>query len=156
MFRTFIIGSIPVAAVALATNALAQKAPFATAAEARAMEERAIAELKANEAAAIAKFNKADGGFRDRDLYVFCANTRTGIFSAHVNPALIGTDSRLIKEQDGSPIGQKVLDAENAAPEGIIVTVGYNFPRPNTTTPVAKESYVTRIGEVGCGVGYYK
>jgi hypothetical protein len=98
MFRTFIIGLVSVAAVALATNAFAQKGQFGTAAEARTMEERAIAELKANEAAALAMFNKADGGFRDRDLYVFCSNTKTGIFSAHVNPALVGTDSRLIKD----------------------------------------------------------
>jgi hypothetical protein len=59
-----------------------QKAQFGTAAEAKAMEERVIAALKANESAAIARFNKADGGFRDRDLYVFCFNTMTGIFSA--------------------------------------------------------------------------
>src|SRR2546421_6949513 len=27
------------------------------------------------------------------DLYVFCFNTKTGTFSAQVNPALIGTDN---------------------------------------------------------------
>jgi len=28
--------------------------------------------------------------------------------------------------------------------------------QPGTTEPVAKDSYVTRIGNQGCGVGYYK
>jgi hypothetical protein len=46
-----------------------------TAAEAKAMLEKAVAALKANEADALAKFPKMDGGFRDRDLYLFCFNT---------------------------------------------------------------------------------
>jgi hypothetical protein len=157
MLRTLIIGAVSAAAIALTTgSAFAQKAQFGTAAEAKAMEERVISELKANETAAVGKFNKADGGFRDRDLYVFCFNPKTGIFSAHVNPALIGTDNRLLKEKDGSPLGQKIFDAVNAANEGVIVTVSYNFPKPGSTNPVPKESYVARVGNEACGVGYYK
>lgn len=102
------------------------------------------------------KFNKADGEFRDRDLYVFCFNAKTGIFTAHLNPALMGTDNRLLKERDGSPLGQKVFDAVNAAPEGTIITANYNFPKPGTTNPVPKETYVARVGDQACGVGYYK
>jgi hypothetical protein len=33
---------------------------------------------------------------------------------------------------------------------------GNNFPKPGTTEPVPKESYMTRVGDQGCGVGYYK
>src|ERR1700674_3766955 len=107
-----------VVAVGFCTAALAQQAKFGTAAEAEAMEKRAIVELKANESAAIAKFNKPDGGFRDRDLYVFCFNTTTGIFTAQVNPALMGTDNRLLKEKDGSPLGQKIYDAAQHLKDG--------------------------------------
>jgi hypothetical protein len=57
------------------------------------MEKRVITELKTNESDAIAKFNNPDGGFRDRDLYVFCFNTTTGIFKAQVKPALMGTET---------------------------------------------------------------
>jgi hypothetical protein len=120
------------------------------------MEERVIMELKANDTAALAKFNKADGGFRDRDLYVFCFNRMTGIFSAHVSPTLMGTDNRLLREKDGSPLGQKIFDAVNAANEGAIVNVSYNFPKPNTTEPLPKESYVARVANTACSVGYYK
>ena len=141
---------------ALSDDAVAQKATFGTAAEAKAMEERVITELKSNETAALDKFNKADGEFRHRDLYVFCFNTTTGIFNAHAFPALMGTDNRLLKEKDGSPLGQKIFDAVNAAKEGTIVTVSYNFPKPNTTEPLPKESYVARVGNTACGVGYYK
>jgi hypothetical protein len=31
------------------------------------------------------------------------------------------------------------------------------FPKPGTdTTPVAKISLVTKVGDLACGVGYYK
>jgi hypothetical protein len=31
------------------------------------------------------------------------------------------------------------------------------FPKPDAdATPVAKVSFVTRVGDLGCGVGYYK
>jgi hypothetical protein len=42
-------------------------------------------------------------------------------------------------------------------PEGQITEVNYMFVRPGSdTTPVAKVSFVTNVGDVGCGVGYYK
>jgi len=66
MLRKLMIGTIAGAVLALAPSAFAQG--VGTAAEAKAMIEKAVTELKANEAAALAKFNKADGGFRDRDL----------------------------------------------------------------------------------------
>ena len=126
---------------------------FGTAAEARAMIDRAIPELKANEAAALAKFNDKDNKqFRDRDLYVFCFNTSDGIFTAHPNPAVKGTDVRNLKAAD-DPLGQRIFAQ---AKEGPITTVSYNFPKPGTTNPVPKESYLTRVGGQGCAVGYYK
>jgi len=152
MFRTRIIGTVSAVALTLSAGAFAQ-AQFGTPAEAKAMLEKAITELKANEAAALIKFNKADGGFRDRDLYVYCAEMGSGKFTAHVNPALMGTDIRALKEKDGSPLGQKIYDS---AKEGTISTISYNFPKPGTTDPVAKEAYVTRVGSEACGVGYYK
>jgi cytochrome c len=141
------------AATALAFSAAAFAQGTGTAAEAKAMLEKAVAELKSNESAALAKFNKADGGFRDRDLYVYCFEKATGKFTAHVNPALMGTDVRALKEKDGAPLGQKVFDA---AKEGTITTISYNFPKPGGTDPAPKEAYVTAVGNEGCGVGYYK
>jgi hypothetical protein len=124
-----------------------------TAAEAKAMLQKAITELKVNPATALGKFNQADGGFRDRDLYVFCFEMGSGKFTAHVNPALLGKDARALKEKDGSPLGQKLYDA---AKEGTVTTIDYNFPKPGGTDPLPKEAYVTRVGDQGCGVGYYK
>lgn len=150
------IASLSVAAIALAAGSAYSQTQFGTAAEARAMEEKAVTEMKANEAAAIEKFNSGTGGFRDRDLYVFCYNMTSGAFTAHVNKALIGTDVRALKEKGGSPLGQKIFDQIKASPEGTITTVAYNFPKPGTDNPVPKESFVARVGNQGCGVGYYK
>lgn len=121
--------------------------------EARAMLDKAVAELKVDQTAALTKFNDVKGPFRDRDLYVFCFDMGTGKITSHVNPAVIGTDGRTAKEKDGTPFGQKLYDA---AVEGKVNTVSYNFPKPGSTEPVPKEAYVTRVGNQGCAVGYYK
>ena len=56
-----------------------QAAQYGTAEEAKAMLGRAIAAMKQDEANALDHFNKGDDGFKDRDLYVFCANASDGM-----------------------------------------------------------------------------
>src|SRR6478735_6783728 len=115
MFRSLMIGAVSVAALTMAASTIAQPAKFGTAAEAKAMIEKASAELKSNEAAALTKFNKGEGGFKDRDLYVFCYDMNTAKFTAHgANQALLGTDVKALKEKDGSPLGEKVFNAAKA------------------------------------------
>ncbi len=133
---------------------LASAETLGTAPEAKALLEKAIAALKANEADALAKFPNAVGGFKDRDLYVYCFDTRSGKFTAHLNPALMGTDVRALKDaKNGSPLGQKIFDSVK---EGSITTISYNYPKPGSTDPVPKEAFITKVGNQGCGVGYYK
>ena len=138
-------------AMLLGTASMAQQ--FGTAAEAKAMFDRAVAALKANETAALAAFNdKNNEDYHDRDLYVFCWRMSDGIYNAHVNPTLMGTDIRNLKI-NGDPVGANVYAA---AKEGSVATLDFNFPRPGTAEPVPKEAYITRVGNEGCGVGYYK
>ena len=47
---------------------------YGTSEEAKAMLEKAVAAMKRDKAKALDMFNKGEGGFKDRDLYVFCAN----------------------------------------------------------------------------------
>jgi signal transduction histidine kinase len=152
MFRTGLAMTFAAGMIsASATFAAAQQ--FGTADEAKAMLGRAVTEMKANEAAAIAKFSdKENKDFRDRDLYVFCFRMSDGVFTVHPNPAVNGTDVRNLKVKDDL-LGQKLFDA---AKEGSVASVNYNFPKPGTTDPVPKESFVTRIGAQSCAVGYYK
>jgi hypothetical protein len=137
-----------------ALTAIASAQPsLGTAAQARAMLERAVTALRADPAAAIARFNRADGGFRDRDLYVACFDTGSGIVKAHIDPKQLGVDVRTMKQADGHPFGQLLL---NAARPGTMATVDYLYPKPGSTTPSPKQSFVTRVGNTACLVGYYK
>ena len=56
------------------TTASVWAADFGTAEEAKAMLERAVAAAKEDRAKALDMFNNGEGGFKDRDLYVWCAN----------------------------------------------------------------------------------
>ena len=56
---------------------------YGTSEEAKAMLEKAVAAVKQNKAKALDMFTKGEGGFKDRDLYVFCANASDGIMTAH-------------------------------------------------------------------------
>lgn len=142
-----------VLAAAVLSSGPASAAEFGSAAEAKAMIDKAAVALKAGEADALAKFNDAAGGFRDRDLYVFCFETAGGKFTAHPNKALVGTDVRALKERDGSPLGDKLFAAPK---EGAVASVEYKFPRPGGSDPVAKETYLVKVAGQACGVGYYK
>src|SRR5262252_10286233 len=65
------------------TLTLVAAADFGTPEEAKAMLERVVAAVKEDRAKALDMFNKGEGGFIDRDLYVFCANAGDGIVTAH-------------------------------------------------------------------------
>jgi hypothetical protein len=53
------------------------------------------------------------------------------------------------------PDGQEIFSA-GQKPEGQITEVSYLFARPSDPKPVPKVSFVTRVGDIYCGVGYYK
>ena len=143
------VASIPL----LFTVNIASAQQLGTAAEARAMLDNAAAELKKDETAALDKFNKGEAGFKDRDLYVFCFETATGKFTAHPNAALKGTDVRALKDKSGAAMGEAIFVA---AKDGTVTAVDYVFPKPGGTDLVPKQSFVTKVGSQGCGVGYYK
>jgi signal transduction histidine kinase len=111
-----------------------------------------LAELKHRKSQALAMFNTGEGGFKNRDLYVFCFNSGDGVLTAGV-PAIIGKDVRTFKDESGDAFGQRVYDT---AKEGTITEVSYMFPRPGSTELAQKSSYVSKVGDQTCGVGYYK
>lgn len=158
MFRTILSTAAAAAILTLSPATIAQQ-KGGTADEAKAMLMKAVAAVKADKIKALDMFNKGKGGFLDRDLYVFCANTGDGKTVALGNPnakQLLGTDTRTITDATGKVFGQE-LYAGYQKPEGQITEVSYMFPRPGADkTPVAKVSLVTRVGDLGCGVGYYK
>jgi hypothetical protein len=148
MTRKQLVRSLAVLSLALASSTLA--ADFGTSAEAKAMLEKAVVALKANQATALSMFTKGEGGFKDRDLYPFCGGP-DGMFTAH--PSLVGKSLKDLKDKSGKPLGEEIY---KTAQEGKIGEVSYMWPRPGTTEPVQKVSYVTKVGDQVCAVGYYK
>ena len=132
------------------SNLAVSAAEFGSATEARAMLEKTISAVKADKAAALTQIAKGENGFRDRDLYPFCGGP-DGNFTAH--PTLIGKSMKGLVNASGEPIGTKLYEA---AKDGAIAEVSYQWPRPGATEPAQKISYVTRIGDQICAVGYYK
>ena len=158
MIRSFVITAVSAAAFFVSTAAPAQQTG-GTAFEARAMLTKAVAAVKENKTKALDMFDKGGGGFRDRDLYVFCHSISEAKLVATGNPNRkqeLGTDVRTGVDAAGKRFGAEIWAAYQK-PEGEITEVDYVYPKPGADkTPVAKASFVTRVSDLGCGVGYYK
>ena len=146
------IASAAFVAVLLLAGGPAVAQGKASADDARAMLQRAVAAVKANEAEALASFSRGGSGFKDRDLYVFCART-DGRVDAHIDPVQIGRNIKDLYDVDGVAFGQEMLAI---AADGQIQAVSYMWPEPGSHVPTAKVSFVTRVADQMCGVGYYK
>jgi hypothetical protein len=159
MVRNIVIAAASAAVLAVSPAALGQQTG-GTPDEAKAMLMKALAAVKADKAKALDMFNKGEGGFRDRDLDVFCVNASDGTILATGNPKLkqaLGTDMRAAQNSTGEPFGAEMYAAIQK-PEGEITEVSYMATKPGTDdTPVAKVSLIARAdSDLGCGVGYYK
>jgi hypothetical protein len=147
----FAIGPAAVLVLFLPTSGPAAQAQFGTETEAKAMLSRAVAAVKENKEKALETFNKGEGGFKDRDLYVFCANASDGTLTAH--PHLKGEHLQDIVGKKGFPLGKVIMET---AAEGKIDQVTYWWPRPGSDKPLEKHSFYTKVADQTCGVGYYK
>jgi len=156
MIRSFMMAAACSAALALSSAAFAQQQG---AAEAKAMLSKAVAAVKADKVKALDMFNKGEGGFLDRDLYPFCVDSGDGKIVAVGNPnakQIIGQDLRTLKDSTGKSFGVEQFAAAQK-PEGELTEVSYLFSKPGADpTPVAKVSFTTKVGDLVCGVGYYK
>jgi len=158
MMRTLMIAAASAAVLMISPMALAQ-GQFGTADEAKAMLVKAAGAMKADKTKTLDLINKGEGGFLDRDIYPFCFELSDGkILAVASNNAkqFLGTDIRALKDATGRVYGPELFAAAQK-PEGQITEVSYMFPRPGADkTPVQKVSFVTKVGDLGCGVGYYK
>lgn len=144
------IGQAAILVLASLSDPIAQAA-FGTEQEARSMLERAVAAVRENKEKALDMFNKGEGGFKDRDLYVFCANASDGVLTAH--PHLKGEQLQDIVGKKGYPLGQEIMRTATA---GKVSQVTYWWPRPGTEKPLEKHTFYTKVLNQDCGVGYYK
>lgn len=158
MIRTFVIGAASAAILAISPTVFGQQGDHGTAEQAKAMLSKAVAAVKTDKTKALAMFNTGQGGFLDRDLYVFCFNTSDGkiVATGNQNANFVGKDIRSLKDPAGKTFGLDLYAAGQKA-EGKITDVSYVFVRPGPDkTPAPKVTSVTRVGDIACGVGYYK
>ena len=63
--------------------------------------------------------------------------------------------TRTLKDANGMAYGQEIFNV-GQKPEGEVTEVtGYLFSRPSDPKPVPKNAFITRVGDIYCGVGYY-
>jgi hypothetical protein len=158
MARKFTVAVVSATLIAFSPTAFAQQTG-GTPDEAKAMLMKAVAAVKADKANALDMFNKGEGGFRDRDLYVFCVNL-DGKEVAIGNPNTrknLGNNIRAARDSTGKAFGQEIYAAVQE-PEGEVTEVNYVWLRPGADkTPVPKVTLVTRVSDdLCCGVGYHK
>lgn len=159
MNRRAIVAGVLGIAVGLGSGALAQQTNSGNAADAKAMLQKTISAIKADKARALDMIAKGEDGFLKGDLYPWCFNASDGKIHPFPNlnaKALFGRDERSMIDAAGKNYGQHVFEAAQK-PEGVISEVTYLFSKPmEKDKPYVKVSFVTRIGDLGCGVGYYK
>ena len=119
--------------------------------EAKTMAEKAAVLVKENPETSFAKFQEKDGGFIDRDLYVFVFDSK-GNFKAHgAKPVLVGKGGLAMKDVSGFPFVQAFLNVKDTA------WVDYKWPDVVDEGKIKdKSTYVIKVGEYTVGVGYFK
>jgi len=124
------------------------------AAEAEAMAKQAIAFIKANgpEKSAL-EFTKGTT-FKDRDLYIAFTDLNGTVLGHGGNPKLVGKNLVGLKDPDGKPFFQMLVDLAKGKGKGWSDT--YKFLNPVTKKIEDKVMYVERVGDNWIGVGIYK
>jgi len=128
----------------------AQGYGIGTPAEAKKMVEQAIVYIKANgEEKALQEFNKPNGKFQWRDLYVFAYDLK-GIMKGHPSPKLIGRNLYSEPDSKGKLFRKEIVDLANSRGSG---WVDYTYMNPMTRQEEAKITYFQKEGNliVCCG-----
>lgn len=143
-----------VAACALSLPTAAQAAHrHATAAEAQAMLDKAVAELKAvGPEKALAEFNAPKGPYNDGELYVFVLSMK-GVYEAYSpNPAQVGKDVHDMKDAEGTPLVQNMIELAASKGHGDVRYVWLNRADNEIER---KWTMIERVGDHIVGVGYH-
>ena len=135
----------------LCTTSKSYSVEFGTEEEAKAMLDRAVNLMKFNEMFALEQMTEGAGGFKVKDLYPLCINTK-GILVGH--PVNVGFDLLEFVDSDGKNVGEEFL---KVAQENKISKVTYKLARITTEDEkeFVKTALVTKVKKYICAVGFY-
>ena len=136
--------------LAAVTAVQAQGYGVGTPVEAKRMVEQAVAYIKTyGEAMALQEFNKPNGKFQWRDLYVFAYNAQ-GVVMGHPNPKLIGQNLYDVPDTQGKRFRKEIVDLANSRGSG---WVDYTYMDPMTQQEEFKITHCQKVGNliVCCG-----
>lgn len=155
MFRRTLLHALALAGATLVLASVpALAAERGTPAEAEALVHKAVAFLKANGPQKAAEAFTQGGAFKDRDLYVSYYELSGKVLGHGANPKLVGKDLIGLKDPDGKPFIQMIVDVARTKGKGW--TGSYKFRDPLTDKLAEKVIYVERVDDTWVGVGVYK
>lgn len=138
-------------ATSLALPALAQHK--GTKPEAEAMVAKAIAHIKAvGTEKAYNDFTNSPE-FKKGDLYVIVYDLNGKNLAHGANPKLVGKDLIGLKDPDGKPLNQMLVDLAKSKGSGW--SDEFKFRNPNTNELQRRTVYVQRLGETFIGTGVF-
>ncbi len=148
MFRRMILPILTCLFTAISVHA--QGYGVGTPVEAKKMVEQAVAYIKAHgEEEALKEFNKPNGRFQWRDLYVFAYDPQ-GVVVGHPNPKLIGRNLYDVPDGQGKLFRKEIVDLANSRGSG---WVDYFYMDPMTQREEFKITHFQKVGNliVCCG-----
>ncbi|WP_025129682.1 cache domain-containing protein [Pseudomonas sp. PH1b] len=127
--------------------------PRASAEQAKALLERAATALSTDQAGTLKAINDLQGGYLEDDLYVFVVDLDSRRYLAHgTNLRLINTDFSKIKDPEGKPVGEPILELMAQQDQG---EYEYRWKNPVTGKVEDKHAYLRKAGKLLVAVGYY-
>ena len=144
--------ALPILAIGLA--GLAYAGAMGTPGEAKDMSLKAQAAVnELGRERAFAAFADPNGGFRDRDLYVFCIDMEGVLLAQPIKPELVGKNMYNFNKY-GDLLFQDMVALAKETGAG---WVDYRWPHPADNQIRPKTSYIA-MNDHGffCGVGAYK
>jgi cytochrome c len=141
--RIFFLASLLLAVICNVSFANEEKA---TVSECIDMCKRAAEMIKQDKAAALAEISKQDGKFVWKDSYVFAMDLKGKMLAHPMMPGLMKMDS-LLTVPDKNPNEPKMLFVEFVVVAGTKGEgwVEYMWPKPGSTEPAVKETYIYRV-----------
>lgn len=126
----------------------------ATAVEAKAMAEKAAAFLQTQgPEKAVEQFERSQGPFRKKELYVFVFNSKGDMVAHGASPKTVGKISIDWKDPEGKAFAKEIVDGAKAKGRG---WVDYKWTNPTTKKVAPKSTYYIKVGEFIVCCGAYK